>query len=377
MKIAADWLDHRETQTLCVALSAAGFQALFVGGCVRNVILGLPVADIDLATDARPDAVMRLAQNAGFRVVPTGLAHGTVTVMAGDRAIEVTTFRRDVSTDGRHATVVFADDVAEDARRRDLTMNALYAGPDGTVVDPLGGLPDVLGRRVRFVGEPEARIAEDHLRILRFFRFHAWYADPAAGIDAEALSACAAGAGGLDILSRERVTDELRKLLSAKDPGPAVAAMQMVGVLSRVLPGADARMLTVLVHIENDEQPRWQRRLAVLGGEMGRLRLSRADMRDVRAVRDVIATPLTSAAVAWLYGANVASDVVLARAAALGSMPPAEWKAEVMRGVGAKFPVSSAELAPLHGPALGQKLKELQATWLQSDLCLTRGDLTR
>jgi len=376
MKIAAEWLGHGPTQALCAALMGAGFQALFVGGCVRNAILGVAVADIDLATDARPDAVMTLAQAAGFRVVPTGIAHGTVTVLAGDWAVEVTTFRRDISTDGRRATVAFADDVVEDARRRDLTMNALYAAPDGRIVDPLGGLPDILARRVRFVGDAGARIAEDYLRILRFFRFHAWYADAAGGMDAEGLAACAAGAEGLDQLSKERVTDEMRKLLSARDPAQALAAMQASGVLARVLPGADARMMAVLVHME-DVQPRWQRRLAVLGGDRSGLRLSRAEARDLQAVVDALGTPQTIAAIAWLHGADVAGDVALARAAVFGVIPAPDWRDRVDYGISATFPVASHDLAPLAGPALGQRLKALQAAWLNADLRLTKDDLIR
>ncbi len=173
MKVGGTWLDHPGTQALCAALEAAGHRALFVGGCVRNAILGEPVGDVDLTTDATPEAVTRIAEAAGFRTVPTGLDHGTVTVIAGGLAHEVTTFRRDVETDGRRAVVAFSARIDEDAARRDLTMNALYADRMGTVIDPLGGLADTLARRVRFVGDPETRIREDYLRILRFFRFHA------------------------------------------------------------------------------------------------------------------------------------------------------------------------------------------------------------
>ncbi|MDP1577484.1 MAG: CCA tRNA nucleotidyltransferase, partial [Cypionkella sp.] len=168
MKISDDWIGHPGTQALCKVLAQAGCQALFVGGCVRNSLLGVPVADIDIATNARPEIVSNLAETAGFRVVPTGIEHGTVTVIAQGLAHEVTTFRRDVETDGRRAVVAFSSDVVEDAARRDFTMNALYARADGSVLDPLGGLPDLIARRVRFVGEPQARIREDYLRILRF-----------------------------------------------------------------------------------------------------------------------------------------------------------------------------------------------------------------
>ena len=227
MKIGGDWAGAAPTQALLAALVAAGGEGFFVGGCVRNALMGRPVADIDIATALHPEAVSKAATAAGFRVVPTGIDHGTVTVIAGHVPHEVTTFRRDVETDGRRAVVAYSGDMAEDAARRDFTMNALYARADGTVIDPLGGLPDLLAHRVRFVGNAPARIREDYLRILRFFRFHAHYGDPEGGLDPEGLAACAELAGGLSGLSAERVSAELAKLLSAPDPAPSVAARNM------------------------------------------------------------------------------------------------------------------------------------------------------
>ncbi|MEZ5798622.1 MAG: CCA tRNA nucleotidyltransferase, partial [Paracoccaceae bacterium] len=250
MKVTGDWITHPGSQALCNLLAGAGFQALFVGGCVRNALLDAPVADIDISTDARPEVVSSLANAAGFRVVPTGIDHGTVTVIVEKVPFEVTTFRRDVETDGRRAVVAFSDRIEEDAGRRDFTMNALYARADGTLIDPLNGLPDLLARRVRFVGDAETRIREDYLRILRFFRFHAWYGDPDQGLDAEGLAASAAFSAGIETLSGERLAAEMAKLLTAPDPAPAVAAMAQGGVLGRVLPGADHRSLAPLVHFE-------------------------------------------------------------------------------------------------------------------------------
>nr|MBA3325662.1 CCA tRNA nucleotidyltransferase [Paracoccaceae bacterium] len=247
LRIEAPWLGAPGPRAVCALLERAGRQAFFVGGCVRNALLGREATDVDVATDAHPEEVMRLAGAAGMKAVPTGIAHGTVTLAVEGGPVQVTTFRRDVATDGRRAVVAFADDIAEDAARRDLTMNALYARPDGTVVDPLGGLGDLRAGRVRFVGDAAARIAEDYLRILRFFRFHAWYGDPEAGIDAEGLAACAAARDGLTLLSRERIGAELAKLLAAPDPAPAAAAMAASGVLACVLPGADPRALPALV----------------------------------------------------------------------------------------------------------------------------------
>jgi poly(A) polymerase len=380
MKVSGDWLTHAGTQSLCAALEGAGYRALFVGGCVRNALLGEPVADVDLATDATPENVTNIAEKAGFKVVPTGFDHGTVTVIAAGKPHEVTTFRRDVETDGRRAVVAFSTDITEDAARRDFTMNALYADRQGTVIDPLGGLSDLQARHVRFVGDPETRIREDYLRILRFFRFHACYGDPAQGLDPEALAACAIFSAGLETISKERIGAEMRKLLSAPDPAPAVASMAAAGVLAQILPGADPRALAPLVHLEGGTPPRWLRRLAVLGGEdQGTaLRLSRHETRDLAALRDAIGTLHPPAAIGWLLGPDLGVDAILARAATLGTPPQPHWQAEVTRGAAATFPVTAADLMPaLQGEALGARLKSLEATWVASNLTLSRDDLLK
>lgn len=378
MKVSCAQLGSDGTLALMTALQSAGYIALFVGGCVRNAILGEAVRDIDITTDALPEAVTRIAMQAHFKALPTGIDHGTVTVLAGGMPHEVTTMRKDVQTDGRHAVVVYSSSVAEDAARRDFTMNALYLQTDGTVLDPLGGLPDLLARHVRFVGDAETRITEDYLRILRFFRFHAIYGDPAQGIDADGLAACAAQIAGIETLSRERVGAEFRKLLSAPDPAPAVAAMEQAGVLGQVLPGASARLLPILVHLEQRRPRGWLCRLAVIGGQnaVTKLRLNRAETRILDQICAEIGTGHGPAALGWRHGAELASDIVHARAALLESMLPADWESDAVRGAMASFPVAAADLMPeLQGPALGTKLRELQDMWFQSGLSLTRDQL--
>ena len=377
MRITGDWLTHPGTQTLCAVLEGAGYRALFVGGCVRNALLGAPVSDVDISTDATPETVTNLAENAGFRVVPTGIDHGTVTVIAQGRPHEVTTFRRDVETDGRRAVVAFSTDVAEDAKRRDFTMNALYADARGDVIDPLGGLPDLLARHLRFVGDAETRIREDYLRILRFFRFHAWYADPEGGIDAEGLAACAALSAGIETLSAERVGAEVKKLLSAPDPAPAVASMAQTGILAMVLPGAEARALAPLVHLEAGIPPRPLRRLAVLGGEADGLRLSRAEARDLAALRDAMGDMASPAVLGWRLGGDLATDAMLARSAVLETPLPQGWRDDIARGAAAQFPIRAADLPACSGPALGAELKRLERLWLSADLRLSREQLLR
>ncbi|TCP61111.1 poly(A) polymerase [Rhodovulum bhavnagarense] len=380
MRVAGEWFFADHTQAVCAMLTDAGHQALFVGGCVRNALLGAPVNDIDIATDARPDRVMDLAAGARLKPVPTGIDHGTVTVVAGGLPHEVTTFRRDVETFGRHAVVAYAETAQEDAHRRDFTMNALYARPDGTVLDPLGGLPDLIARRVRFIDDADARIREDYLRILRFFRFHAWYGDPEGGLDPQGLAACAANSAGLETLSRERVGAELKKLLAAPDPGQSVAAMEASGVLARALPGAAARALPVLVHLETGWgiAPDPIRRLAALGGQdhADRLRLSKAEARKLDHLRAAMGSDEGPAVLGYRIGAAQALDAVLLRAALMEMPPPADARDAIARGAMATFPVKPRDLMPaLSGPALGAHLKRLEARWIVSGFALTRDAL--
>ncbi|HQY42783.1 MAG TPA: CCA tRNA nucleotidyltransferase [Paracoccaceae bacterium] len=377
MKITDDWIGAPPLQQVLACLTAGGHRAYLVGGCVRNALMGLAVSDIDIATDARPDRVVTLAQAAGLKVVPTGIDHGTVTIIAGGAPHEVTTFRQDVETDGRRAVVAYSDRLEEDAARRDFTMNALYADAAGHVIDPLGGLQDLRARHVRFVGDPNARIREDYLRILRFFRFHAVYGDPDEGPDAEALAACAAHAEGLDHLSRERIGHEMRRLLAARDPAPAVATMQVAGVLAHVLPGADARALAPLIFVEAGLEPDWLRRLASLGGAApaAALRLSRDEARRLEVISGLIGAANGPGEMAFRHGADLARDVLFLRAAMLEMPLPMDWCEAIAKGASAIFPVRAADLPDLSGPALGARLKELEARWIASGFELSRAQL--
>ncbi|MFN4157042.1 MAG: CCA tRNA nucleotidyltransferase [Gemmobacter sp.] len=375
-----NWLPRIENEAVFRMIEAGGYRAYGVGGCVRDILLQGGARDVDIATDATPQEVMRLAEGAGLRVVPTGIEHGTVTVVSNGIGHEVTTFRRDVATDGRRAVVAYTTRIEEDAARRDFTMNALYATLDGEVIDPLGGLPDLMARRVRFVGDAAARIAEDRLRILRFFRFTATHGNPALGIDAEGLAACAAGAEGVEHLSRERVGQEMMRLLHADDPAPVVAAMAAAGVLARVLPGADATALPALVHLEQtyDILPDGCRRLAVMGGEdaAGRLRLSKDEAGSLAKLREGAQSGLTLRALGFRYR-HQARDVALVRAALTGESLPKGWRLAIDRGTRHHTaPVVARDLMPgLSGAALGARLRELEDRWLASDLRLTKAEL--
>ena len=369
--ITAPWLQG-PAQTVCNMLTQSGHQAWFVGGCVRNALLDAPVSDLDLSTNAHPKVVMQLAADAGLNAVPTGIDHGTVTVIADGIPFEITTFRKDVATDGRRAVVAFADTMAEDARRRDFTINALYCGADGAVVDPLGGLPDLDARRIRFIDDPAQRIKEDYLRILRFFRFTAWYGTD--GFDADGLAACAMHADGIDGLSSERVTTEMLKLLAAPDPAPAIAAMGQSGVLWHVIPGAAPDVLTVLVHLEGEAglNPDPQRRLIALGGMRDRLRLSNAQAKHIDAV--LADMPLSE--IAYRHGATAAIDRYLITQASL-SQPLDETQIPLLETASKQiFPLKAADFMPaLKGPELGQALRHAQARWIASGFALTKDQL--
>ncbi len=379
-QISESWVSDPATQKVCAALTSGGAQALFVGGCVRNALLGAPVSDIDIATDARPQQVVELAQDAGLKAIPTGIDHGTITVICDGIPHEITTFRRDIETDGRRAVVVFSDNIQEDAARRDFTMNALYAQPDGTVLDPLNGLPDLRARRVRFIGTAEHRIREDYLRSLRYFRFHAWYGDAEAGFDPDALAAIASNLEGLSDLSRERVGAELLKLLGAPDPAPSVAAMRSVGVLAQLLPGADDRALAPLIMLEQQAgtAPEPIRRLAAIAtAEIAKtLRLSKAQLQRLTRMRDEASGTASIAELGFRYGEESGLHEVLLRCAFLEQPWSDEMRTDLHAGAKADFPISASDLIPeFTGPALGRKLAELEARWIASGFDLTRDDL--
>lgn len=280
-------LARPEVRTLMALLNGGGAESRIVGGAVRNTLLSLPTTDIDLATTLKPDGTMARATDAGLKVVPTGLAHGTVTVVIDGMPFEVTTLRRDVETDGRHAVVAFSDSFEEDALRRDFTINQLSLAADGTVHDYAGGLPDLAARKIRFIGNAQRRITEDYLRIMRFFRFHAEYGEGA--LDAAGLAACEALKGGMARLSAERVRSELMKLLVAKGAAEVVPAFVGSGIwreaagdipadlsaldaAMRLFPASDApARLAALAVRQSGHAAALDRRLKLSGQERTRL----------------------------------------------------------------------------------------------------------
>jgi poly(A) polymerase len=275
--------------------------------------------------------------------------------------------------------VRFSTDLVEDAARRDFTMNALYADASGRVIDPLGGLPDLNSRRVRFIGKAHDRIAEDYLRILRFFRFAAWYGDPDLGFDPDALAAIADGLDGLSGLSRERIGAEMKKLLSAPDPAPAVGSMEQTGVLLAVLPGSVTRSLALLVHLEQNFGfvPDAIRRMAAIAVFDGtELRLSKKEQRRLAQYQSLISTNESASELGYRHGSDIARDVLLLRAALMEIPLKSDVLEAAETGAAQTCPVNAGDLMPDYsGAALGEKLREIESRWIASGFTLSKTEL--
>ena len=361
----ADWTRRDDLARLVAALGAGN--ARYVGGAVRDTLLAIPVKDVDIATPLEPQAVMQRLKDAGIQAVPTGIEHGTVTAVLPLGPVEITTLRHDVSTDGRRATVAFASDWQDDAARRDFTINALYADPaNGEIFDWFGGLDDLAARRVRFIGDPHQRIREDHLRILRYFRFQARFGSVPA--DAPSESACAELAATLKGLSRERVGMEMMNLLSLADPAPTVARMAELGVLEVVLPEADVAALAALVAEESRQQiaPDALRRLAALlpadvqlaEAVASRFRLSGAQKKRLALAAARDGAERDARPLAYRLGRDCALDRLLiagADAAALDG-----W-------VIPEFPLKGGEIVARGikaGPEVARVLRHVESGWI-------------
>jgi poly(A) polymerase len=361
---------------LFAALDAAGIAARFVGGCVRNAVLKQGIDDIDIAVARAPETVMLALKAAKIKVIPTGLKHGTVTAIVDGRTFELTTLRRDVETDGRHAVVAFTDDWLEDASRRDFTFNALYADRDGTLYDPFEGRVDLAQHKVRFIGDADQRITEDRLRVLRFFRFHAWYGAPP--IDGVSYEACARHVGALGNLSGERVAKELRRLLEAPDPADAVEAMADAGALDHWLPEYDgtARLRAL---ISREEQPDALRRLAAVLEEgtdataIGkRLKLSTQQaLRLGLMIAGESPVGVNPRAELYRLGRTVFVDRVLLQA-------PDNWREAMTLAdtwTPPEFPVSGGDALKLGlkpGPKVGALLDQVEQWWIAGDFTADR-----
>jgi len=385
------WMTRLETRAVMEALSAGGRPARFVGGCVRDALLGRAVSDVDIATQEPPERVIELLETAGLKALPTGITHGTITAIAGRVPYEVTTLRHDMATDGRHATVAFTDDWEADAARRDFTFNALYADDDGTLYDPVGGVADARAGRVRFVGDARTRITEDVLRLLRYFRFYAHYGRT--GPDAEALVACREMAPKLSTLSVERVWKELRRLLMAPDPAVTLILMAEEGVLQHLLPETSSHSrLAALTRLEarHDIAPNAIRRLAAAievdatGAKALTIRLCMAAAAARQLV--LLAAPTVRPDVRGGDGENRVAlyrlgdepyrDLALIEASGAGLEDgPASAALENILSLPVRAPVPAFPLAGRdirdsgieEGPRIGALLDEIEAWWIDGE----------
>ena len=377
------WMSDAPSLRLFSALGAAGIAARFVGGCVRNAVLGRTIDDLDLAVDQPPPAVMRALEAARIKVVPTGLRHGTVTAIADSRVFELTTLRRDVETDGRRAIVAFTDDWLEDAGRRDFTFNALYADPDGTLYDPFDGRADLAAGRVRFIGDADTRIAEDRLRVLRFFRFHAWYGQPP--LDGAGYQACARNASALGSLSGERVRKELLRTLEAPGAVDALEAMGSAGVLDHWLPEYDgvARLRALMAR---EDRPDGLRRLAaVLSAEAApvsigkRLKLSTQETLrlEVMLAREPV-IDIAGGPPAWRAGLYRLGNGLYIDRLLLAIDAPGDWRAALAvarRWTPPELPVSGGDALKLGlkpGPKVGKLIDAVERWWIDGDFAADR-----
>ena len=400
---AHPWMRAPATRAVMDALSPGDSdRARFVGGCVRNALLGEPVDDVDIATTLTPEEAAAALSAAGLKVIPTGVGHGTLTVVSHGEPFEVTSLRKDVETFGRRAVVAFTTDWREDAMRRDFRLNAIYARSDGALFDPFGGLEDAAARRIVFIGRAEDRIVEDYLRILRFYRFNAWYAR---AIDETGHRACAKLAGHIGELSVERVWKELKKLLAAADPGPAIKAMQEGHVLKQVLPGdIDLNLLLSIIAADRGKSraPDPLVRLAALLGRDGaamhrvveHMKASNAEKARTKAMlapaaafgvpelRPGLEAQARDYALYQMGPESFADQIRLAEAAGDGDGEADLDAARCWRRP--QFPLNGDDLIAAgykRGPELGEGLSQLEQTWAEGGfeldrdalLCLARG----
>ncbi|WP_455476432.1 CCA tRNA nucleotidyltransferase [Bartonella sp. B17] len=403
-----DWLQDSCIQTLLHVLSLDGGEARIVGGAVRNQLLGQPISDIDIATTCLPQQVVERAEEAGFKAIPTGVAFGTVTVISKSCAYEVTTLRSDVETDGRHAKVVFGCDWKKDAERRDFTINALYCDSAGQLYDFVGGLNDIASRTVRFIGIAENRICEDYLRILRFFRFFAWYG--AGRPDVEGLKACVRQKYGLQKLSCERIWGEMRKLFAASDPTRALLWMRQSGILTLIFPETEKWGIDAIHSLVKVEQALgWKidpllRLKSILPPDsirldemMHRLRLSNKETTRLKEWAELEKISQSSSdtfvqKLIYLHGRQpVLDQLSLSIVAAYDDTQEkskALQKAEhyiklyqlAQKWQIPTFPVSGKDLIKKgleQGVFIGQKLKELEMMWIESGFVIDRNELLK
>ena len=381
------WLESSSLKIVFDALEVNGAKVLVVGGCVRNTILGLTIEnDIDIATDALPYEVIELAENANLKVVRSGIMHGTVTIIVGEKEFQVTTFRSDILTDGRHSIVSFSKDINEDASRRDFTMNAIYVTRTGVLLDPIDGFSDLINRNVKFIGDPSTRIKEDYLRILRYFRFFAIYSGDKFLHDTATLSACSKAIFGLKQISSERIWSEFKKLLGASKPVLALKGMEKCGVLQELLPGANINSLSLTLDYEKflDLDPYFLNRFISLNQLMAvgwsqKLPLLKVEKRYIVSILKTVQDRASMAVKAYKYGKkNTLTSIIISHEIEFDEMDGL-WITNIEQAEKKVFPLSTGDFLKICSPSerLGQEIKRVRNAWLDSNFQLERAELLK
>ena len=376
MKISADWLNEPSTRLVMERLVSGGYKAYFVGGCVRNTLLNIKTTDIDIATSAHPKKVLEIMENAGLKALPTGIEHGTVTVVADKRNYEVTTLREDMETDGRRAKVKFSKSIFEDAKRRDFSINAIYCEQDGTILDPLEGIADLIEKRIKFIGDPYTRIKEDYLRILRFFRFLALFGKENENHEIE-ITALNDLRDGLDKVSAERKSDEILKLFAAPNLKYSILLMEKANISSKIFNSFNFKNLKNLKNLEDTLEiaPCATRRLAAYTDDnlKSHLRFSNKLAKDHKALREEATSGKDAAELSYRYNEKLALDSILVRSSLHGTEPTGNVFNRIKLGSVSKFPVKSSDLTEyFSGPKLGEVLAYLEQKWIESDFTLSK-----
>jgi len=374
------WLRNPSAQKLSKLYKNSGYQVLFVGGCVRNTILKMPVTDIDLATDAQPEEIIKIAKENNIRFVPTGLAHGTITLIIDNKNYQITTFRTDFDHDGRYAKVEFTESLLLDASRRDLTINALYCNHVGEVIDPLNGLDDIKKQKIKFIGNPNERIKEDNLRILRFFRFQAIYGNKNLEIDSIALEACHNHKSKLAALSKERITSELRKILSAPNPLEVIIKMNETGVLNELFQKVSIDSFEAYLKTEEKFKINinWLGRLLSLQvtQEEECLKLTRCEFKFLKQTKSAIENQIHVLEFSYYNGVengkiysilqNFRHNIILSK----------NLLKQINSLATKKFPIIAKDLMPeINGKKLGEALRSLEDRWIKSNFTLSKKEL--
>ena len=375
-----NWVKDPDTKKITKMFIDKGHKIYFVGGCVRDSILGNPVTDIDMSTTALPDQITQIAKANSLRAIPTGIKYGTITIISNCKPYQITTFRKDATTDGRHAEVLYSNDMITDATRRDFTINALYADADGNVIDPLKGINDLYSRIIKFIFNPKKRIIEDNLRILRFFRFHAWYGDPDKSLDPASLNACTYYKSKVATLSNERMGAEMKKIMSAPNPISSLEAMAMAVVLELVMPKASTSQLSSLLKLENKIQRgiHWTTRAAIMTStDLKNIwKISKVDYKKLWNLQKLKVGKDKVSKISYLYGEEFSWQYAILKYVSLNKDIPKNICTEIKRGTNALFPIKSCELInDFKGPELGKRIKDLQHAWVNSDFSLTREEL--